>query len=64
MVVAIFWTDHLFSPLGTTVKQLGFARLAGRFRFRSFAALIPKLAAVEAHGSMLDCRTPLLSEYA
>jgi hypothetical protein len=46
------------------VKQLGFARLAGRFRFRSFAALIPKLAAVEAHGSMLDCRTPLLSEYA
>jgi hypothetical protein len=24
MVVAIFWTDHLFSPLGTMVKQLGF----------------------------------------
>jgi hypothetical protein len=25
MVVAIFCTDHLFSPLGTTVKQLGAA---------------------------------------
>jgi hypothetical protein len=26
MVVAIFRTDHLFSPLGTTVKQFGAAR--------------------------------------
>jgi hypothetical protein len=24
MVVAILWTDHLFSPLETTVKQLDF----------------------------------------
>jgi hypothetical protein len=24
MVVAILWTDHLFSPLGTMVKHLGF----------------------------------------
>ena len=24
MVVAILWTDHLLSPLGTTVKHVGF----------------------------------------
>jgi hypothetical protein len=37
---------------------------ACRFPFGDFAALVFHLAAVEAHGSMLNCRTTLSSEYA
>jgi hypothetical protein len=42
------------------LKHLGFGCAPGRgFPLRYFAALILHLAAVEAHSSMLDCRTDL-----
>jgi hypothetical protein len=48
-----------------------FPKIAGGYKRRGCDtnsqprwAVILKLAAVEAHGSMLDCRTPLSSEYA
>jgi hypothetical protein len=41
---------------------LGIGRApVSRFLLSGIAALILKLAAVEAHGSMLDCRTGLSS---
>jgi len=46
MVVAILWTDHLFSPLGTMVKHVGFecAQVVQKPFALSFHVPVPVLA--------------------